>query len=323
MKVLTIVLCLLVTFAFAQKTAYFGESALSSAPAVDGVADDVYGTQVPIDVVDTTATAPDDADDLSGYFQVGWSGDSLYFFVSVTDDVMDTDAAEEWQNDGYEFFLDGDNSAGETYDGLDDLHITIEPNETTQEGITTADAELWTGTSCTFGIIPNDYGYDAETALNLEDAYLNDACEANGIIGFDLQLNDADGSGRDHMMRFNNANNDNWLNPSLWGKGAFQDGGDAIDLPDVQIVQDFQLDQNYPNPFNPATTINYTINTAGKVNLTVYNVLGKEVATLVNNFQTANDYSVVFDGASLTSGVYFYKLTVGSSVDTKKMILMK
>jgi len=85
----------------------------------------------------------------------------------------------------------------------------------------------------------------------------------------------------------------------------------------------FQLEQNYPNPFNPSTNINYQISQNDFVSLKVYNVLGSEVAILVNETKPAGNYEVTFDASSLSSGTYFYKLQTGSFVETKKMILMK
>ena len=85
----------------------------------------------------------------------------------------------------------------------------------------------------------------------------------------------------------------------------------------------FELAQNYPNPFNPATTISYTIPEAQQVQLTVYNVLGKEIATLVNKQQPAGNYKVFFDGSDLPSGIYIYKLQAGNFVQTRKMMLVK
>jgi hypothetical protein len=97
----------------------------------------------------------------------------------------------------------------------------------------------------------------------------------------------------------------------------------GIKDPKQGIAQKFQLRQNYPNPFNPSTTINYTVAEAGKVSLRVYNMLGQEVATLVNGYQAANTYSVNFNATNLASGVYMYQLTAGSNVISKKMVLMK
>lgn len=88
---------------------------------------------------------------------------------------------------------------------------------------------------------------------------------------------------------------------------------------------DFRLSQNYPNPFNPTTTISYTLPKAGNVTLTVYNSLGQEVMTLVNNeFKaSAGSYNVHFDGSGLSSGIYFYTLTFNNNTIAKKMVLMK
>jgi len=90
-----------------------------------------------------------------------------------------------------------------------------------------------------------------------------------------------------------------------------------------QIPKEFSLMQNYPNPFNPSTNIKFRIPDFGFVSLKVYDVLGNEVATLVNEDKTAGSYEVKFDAAGLSSGIYFYKLQAGSLVDSKKMILLR
>jgi hypothetical protein len=91
-----------------------------------------------------------------------------------------------------------------------------------------------------------------------------------------------------------------------------------------QIADRFTLDQNYPNPFNPLTTISYSIPQTETVSLKVYDALGREIATLVNNeVKTAGTYNTRFDGVSLSSGIYFYRLQAGSHAMTKKMALIK
>jgi len=94
--------------------------------------------------------------------------------------------------------------------------------------------------------------------------------------------------------------------------------GSISTLPDQ-----FGLEQNYPNPFNPSTTIKYSIYITEFVTLKVYDVLGNEVATLVNEEKPAGSYEVHFNAAELSSGIYFYELQTGNFVGTKKMILLK
>ena len=89
------------------------------------------------------------------------------------------------------------------------------------------------------------------------------------------------------------------------------------------VANTYSLSQNYPNPFNPTTNINFSIPKDGLVELVVFDVLGKEVAALLNKEQTAGNYQVTFDASKLTSGVYFYKITSGDFSDVKKMLLIK
>lgn len=88
-------------------------------------------------------------------------------------------------------------------------------------------------------------------------------------------------------------------------------------------AEGFNLKQNYPNPFNPTTTINYSIPKASNVQLKIYDVLGKEVATLVNEGKIAGSYSVNFDASMLSSGIYFYSLKSDNLYQVKRMILLK
>jgi hypothetical protein len=85
----------------------------------------------------------------------------------------------------------------------------------------------------------------------------------------------------------------------------------------------FGLEQNYPNPFNPSTSIKYQIPSTNFVTLKVYDVLGREIATLVNEVKQPGTYAVQFDGSGLASGIYFYKLQAGSFADVKKLVLVK
>jgi hypothetical protein len=89
------------------------------------------------------------------------------------------------------------------------------------------------------------------------------------------------------------------------------------------LPHEFRLSQNYPNPFNPVTIIQYELSNEVQVILKVYNVLGREVTTLVDETQQAGLYHVQFDGAGLASGVYFYRLSTSGFVQTKKLVLLR
>ena len=85
----------------------------------------------------------------------------------------------------------------------------------------------------------------------------------------------------------------------------------------------FDLHQNYPNPFNPSTVISWQIPVSSHVSLKVYDILGNEVATLVNENKETGFYETKFDGSSLASGMYIYRLTAGNYISTKKMLMIK
>jgi hypothetical protein len=100
---------------------------------------------------------------------------------------------------------------------------------------------------------------------------------------------------------------------------GLSDIGDEAALP-----TEYSLTQNYPNPFNPSTKIEYSLPVEGNVTLKIFNILGQEVRTLINNELTnAGKYTVTFDASSLPSGIYIYRLQAGNFSSNKKMILVK
>ncbi|MBS1518938.1 MAG: T9SS type A sorting domain-containing protein [Bacteroidetes bacterium] len=94
-------------------------------------------------------------------------------------------------------------------------------------------------------------------------------------------------------------------------------------ISETTIPDSYELSQNYPNPFNPSTHIKYQIPKDGKVKLIIYNVLGKEILTLVDKFQQAGRYEINFNAVNLSSGIYFYRFESGDFTDLKRMILLK
>jgi hypothetical protein len=91
----------------------------------------------------------------------------------------------------------------------------------------------------------------------------------------------------------------------------------------VEIANQYILRQNYPNPFNPQTTISFSITQQDNVILKIYDVLAREIVTLVNGHMNAGTYEVHFDGSALSSGVYYYRLQTSRGVQIKKMLLLK
>jgi hypothetical protein len=91
----------------------------------------------------------------------------------------------------------------------------------------------------------------------------------------------------------------------------------------TEIPSEYNLYQNYPNPFNPTTTIKYSVKEAGMVTLTVYDILGKEIRTLVNETKSPGEYTATFDASSLPSGIYIYTIRTGSFNASRKLVLLK
>ena len=132
---------------------------------------------------------------------------------------------------------------------------------------------------------------------------------------------------------FNNTNRQGWWKIKIVDNAAGDIGyvnGWGI-LPNIitgingntEIPYRFALAQNYPNPFNPVTKIKYELAKDVKVKITVYNILGEVIETAVNEFKRAGSYEISFDGTSLSSGIYFYKIEADDFIETRKMILLK
>jgi hypothetical protein len=117
---------------------------------------------------------------------------------------------------------------------------------------------------------------------------------------------------RDHNVKWSN-----WSNVTSFNF--------VTSVADEVIPTDYELGQNYPNPFNPTTRINYQIPKEGFVTLKVFDVLGNQVALLVNEYQNSGNYNIQFssNNLQLTSGTYFYELRAGDFVSVKKMLMLK
>jgi hypothetical protein len=116
-----------------------------------------------------------------------------------------------------------------------------------------------------------------------------------------------------------------YLYGGMYNYGVYRTSQRTTAVPDhiAERIPDFKLDQNYPNPFNPQTTIEYSIPANTLVHLAVYDILGREVLRLVDEYKQAGRYDFRFNASGLSSGVYFYRLQTGKFVESKKLLLMK
>ncbi|PKL82448.1 MAG: hypothetical protein CVV24_10015 [Ignavibacteriae bacterium HGW-Ignavibacteriae-3] len=143
-------------------------------------------------------------------------------------------------------------------------------------------------------------------------------CDNDGKNSTDLASN------REGQISWSPFNNDNgWNNPSKWMYTWLGDSDQITTGAEFELPFTYSLDQNYPNPFNPTTQIKYSIAKAGVVTLKVYDILGRQVADLVNKYQEAGHYKVDFNASHFASGVYIYKVESNSFSSVKKMMLVK
>jgi len=186
------------------------------------------------------------------------------------------------------------------------VQVTFKNNTASTEAslswFTNMDIDLPESNTVKFAVIPNDTAYTTYTInLSNNDAWYGRIEQLQVVPASELE------SGNISIEKVNFASD----------VTAVEDNNKTV-VPTV-----YSLSQNYPNPFNPATVINYTIPKSGMVTLKVYNILGVEVASLVNKEQTAGSYTVRFNASELASGVYLYKLQSGSYTMSKKMLLLK
>jgi len=157
-------------------------------------------------------------------------------------------------------------------------------------------------------------------ALAGSDSVLTDLIVANLIIIVSESAIDGDSS----LLHFDNL----YVNEGTPMASA-EDG--IVKVLSIGVIEQlnnsipkvFSLEQNYPNPFNPVTKIEYSLPVVGEVSLIIYNLLGEEVAGLVNEVQQAGFHHVTWDANKMSSGIYFYRLQSGDFVQTRKMLLLK
>jgi hypothetical protein len=310
---------------------------------VDGQMDEAYQTANPATMnlyrVDNAGNISNIMFDAFITTYALWDDTNYYLFFDVVDDDIQDNPAQSanWQKDAVEFYIDADNT--KYPDGVPpdpggglapgDIQLTIPHAYIGVEDANLANIGFPTGVS-TDGVVfrimeKSEGGWYLELKIPLDNIDLP-AVEGSEL-GFEVQQDesDVDDSGqRGAMEKWWSPSNNSWTNASIWGTARL---GPAVVVgvqPEApSIVSAFKLEQNYPNPFNPSTKITYSVAKTGRVRLAVYDVLGTQVAELVNGTEAAGTYTVNFGAQNLSSGVYFYKLEAGNTMLVKKMMFLK
>jgi len=281
-----------------------------------------------------------DDNDLTATVFMAFDNDYLYVAIDVIDDVYWFDATGNWwDQDGFDFFFG-------LYDQRSGVHSGytrgVEPDYKiymTEEVLqldNPTNTEIYTTDSTNYHFEElggADYVIETKISLDLLASKGDDSrfIPTRGMkIPLELYFHDSDcpGDCPGGNLGISPFDTDlGWQSPSQWIYTWIGDtthvtvGIDDMDGP--VVAREFSLAQNYPNPFNPVTNIDYTLGTAGKVDVKIFNLLGAEIVHLVNAYQPAGAYSVQWDAANVSSGVYFYQLKSDNFTTTKKMVLMK
>ncbi|CAN5592436.1 hypothetical protein BH10BAC5_BH10BAC5_07230 [soil metagenome] len=224
--------------------------------------------------------------------------------------------------DAYYFYSSNSNAPAPTFTGN-----YVDSSTDTTFGVSVAGIQRGNGT----------YLFAYNNLKGANNSTINIRGFNNNFLGTIVQSNPSNIQGTNRYgtpdAGFRNVNNDSCF--VIWGGsvgiGSYVTGGCTGTFVGIgnntTELRDFRLEQNYPNPFNPTTNISYNIPTSGLVKIVVYDVLGSEVATVLNESKVAGYYSANFDGKNLASGAYYYKITFTSDNNsfsqTKKMMLIK
>lgn len=281
-------------------------------------------------------TTVDDDDDLSADVYLAAGDDALYLALEVTDDFFEPEGgANPWENDGAEVYIGLYDAHGPRHQGYQrgaepDYHLRI-----TQAGLVRENPAGGTVS------VPGDEnfsmterfptGYIIEARIPYDVLQIDEDTAFQPFDGMrvplDIVLQDRDSDeGQQGIMVYSRDNDDNsWESPSNW---AFTWLGSMIDNPvsnepEGGVPQVFELHPNYPNPFSTSTTIAYDLPEAARVTVRVYNVLGQEVATLVDDERPAGQHEVQFEASDLATGTYIFHIRAGSRLQARKMLLVR
>lgn len=290
----------------------------------------------------TSSWTPESAD-LS--FKITLVVDDKYLYISADindDEVINNNTYQAWQGDAIEFFMGFyDARTLKEWHGKNFQHANGDWRFAfTSRGTTALDGgtdAAIPGCEATTYVKFSGDGYICEARIVLDSLAKGNKFGAvtNGMLfPFRIDCNDVDllkgDTGRGLQCGIGGVPtggrvdlNEDWTRPHGWGFMEVIDGPTAVENAEEMLPKEFALHNNYPNPFNPATMIKYDLPKETDVTLKVYDMLGKEVVTLINEKQSAGYHQYSFNASHLASGVYFYRINAGTFVQTKKMVLVK
>lgn len=268
-------------------------------------------TTLPYDVVDSSY-AIIDSSNFTGEFTFSNASTGTYYIV-----LKHRNGLETWSKDGGESFVSGASSSydftssqSQAYGNnliLKGTKYCIYSGDVNQDRVIDA-ADL--------SLVDND-------AFNYATGYISTDITGNRTVDVaDLAI--VDNNAFNYVTAKRPAGSDlPELGANKSSRSSKLSNSSKSGEPEIEIPKNFELKDSYPNPFNPTTKINYELPLPNYVTLKIYDIAGKEVATLVNTKQNAGRYTVEFNGSNLSSGTYFYKIVAGEFTQVKRMILVK
>jgi len=333
-----------------------------AAPVIDGVEDEMAWKQTAAKGLypnstdatgDDRETEPVGDDDFCAWFKMLWDEEALYLLVDVMDELLLP------ESENLEIMIDPDNSDGMTPDDMtypawmgpvvfdieNDAKLSCRLESTTlnPDWIMTESGPSWGGqhperlTAEVAGKIKaDDYGYTWEIKMPWDDLMVDPAELSDGYeIGIYFQIQDYDDLDVFFQAEWGDLKNDAWRNPmgfptlvlSATPAGTGQPTSVDNRTPSA-VPGQFSLSQNYPNPFNPSTTIGYELPSREHVEISVLDLLGRQVRTLVSGQESAGTHYVTWNGVddsgnAVASGVYLYTLRTGRYSETRKLLLIR
>lgn len=341
---------------FPDKKAQWEAGIIPFALDVDGEKDEFYNTLTgPADgylqirsFAHNDNGRPDDDTDLSAKVWTGWNENWFYLYAEVKDDTVTAGTTSDvWATDNMELKFDPQAKDSVT-NSIWDTRLTAPYDKATPidtlSTVTDPANKKWVKK-----LIDGGYAFEMAIRWPAVGSTEKVSVGVDSVFGMAINFHDNDGAARKSSVTWAAFNLDAVYNTvkylgtvkflpdnklmfiptnNVTGRTNHNFPYDGSDEPvgvedDNYIPYIFALEQNYPNPFNPSTRISFTLEKEGHASLTVYNVLGQKVATILSQELQAGQHFVNFNASNLATGLYFYKLESGSNVSTKKMMLLK